>query len=158
MVDGVDGRGGAEKRGQGIKITAARKNAFLAYLAATCNVRAAAVRAGIAFSAIYQWRLRNEAFRARWAEALLAGYQMLETQLVGHALAGGGPVLTNGDVELTGPVDADFALRLLALHHARQTQPTRVANPRYKKVTSEQTDRSIMRKLAAMRRGAERRT
>ncbi len=158
MADTVTGEDAdqPEKRGRGFRISAKQKKAFLAFLAATCHVRAAAAHAQIGLGSIYPLRVKDAAFRADWAEALHAGYQMLETQLVGHALSGGGPTLDNGDVELTGPIDVELAMRLLTLHDSRTTARLRGGDRPVKRVTAEQTDASILRKLASMSRAGGR--
>ena len=60
---------------------------FLAELAATCNVRAAAAAAGFSTTAIYNRRMRSAEFAAAWALALDQGYARIETALVELASA-----------------------------------------------------------------------
>lgn len=57
---------------------AAKQEAFLAELAATCNVSLAAERAGVTTGCVYEHKARDAAFRARWADALAEAYRNLE--------------------------------------------------------------------------------
>ena len=133
-----------------IRWNVAMKETFLDHLAATCNIRQAAQAIGVDPSGVYYLRRSDPAFVEAWHEALCLGYEVLETQLVGHALTGGGREITNGAVELTGPIDVDLALRLLAAHRVdhrprRYGRQRQVAEP-------EETDAAILRKLAQMAR------
>ena len=100
------------------RIAGHRKAAFLDHLASACNVKAAAIAAGISVTAVYKLRRRDEAFAAAWVDALIQGYVSLETQLVGHALAGDGAKIDTGS-EAIGPIDRDLALKLLTVHGQR---------------------------------------
>ncbi len=73
-----------------VRWTAKKKAAFLDHLAATCNVKESAAAIGVDPGSVYALRRHDAAFLADWHDALEAGYAMLETQLIGHALAGGG--------------------------------------------------------------------
>jgi hypothetical protein len=83
---------------------------FLATLAETSNVSAAAREAGINPSRAYKMRREDPAFRASWYEALLEGYEHLEMETL-HRLRMG--------VE-AGKDDRKFdianALRILMMH------------------------------------------
>ena len=147
-----DNRAAGATGGQGRAAgpTRAERDAFLATLAATCNVRASAARAGVSPDRLYRLRDRDARFRAGWAEALEAGYQLLETRLVGHALAGGGPVLTDDDAEQTGPIDVELAKWLLAMRQSRLTGSREGGGTG--RATAEETNAAILRKLKAMSR------
>lgn len=127
------------------------KEEFLDHLAATCNINAAAELIGVERMSVYHLRRKDEAFRASWAVALECGYEALETQLVGHALGGGGPLVTNGTVDPEG-VHVRLALALLTQFRNNAAGRHRRAGPPLKRVTAEQTDASILRKLKAMGR------
>ena len=128
------------------------KAEFLDHLASTCNVLASAVAIGVGPRSVYNLRRRDPAFRASWIEAVECGYEMLETQLIGHALDGGGDQLVNGDVARTGAIDVKLALALLTAHRGRRDGTRGRDGPKLKVVSSEQTDASILKKLAAMAR------
>jgi hypothetical protein len=120
---------------------------FLDVLAATCNVRAAARAVGVSDACVvYTRRRRDPAFVAAWGEALALGYQMLETLLVGHALAGGadGEPMEDGS-EGGSAVNVELALKLLKDHRDRPGKPQggrprRIARP-------EDTNRVLLHKL-----------
>lgn len=64
-----------------------RKEAFLAHFAATCNAKASAREAGVAFSTVYAHRRSDPEFRAAWEEALDQGYARIEAELVRRSSA-----------------------------------------------------------------------
>ncbi|MFA5969119.1 MAG: hypothetical protein WC816_07750 [Sphingomonas sp.] len=115
---------------------------FLDQLASTCSVAASAGAAGLDLAAVYRMRRHDAAFAEEWDRALTLGYQMMETLLVGHALAGDGkPVF-----------DIDLALKLLATRRSGATgRPVRAATvPAISEATSDETDRAILKRLAVI--------
>ena len=133
-----------------VRWTAKKKAAFLDHLAATCNVSESAAVIGVDPCSVYALRRHDPVFLAAWHDALEAGYAMLETQLVGHALSGGGRMIANGATELTGPIDVDLALRLLATHKTRAENRPRRGGPPLLRASPEDTDAAILKKLRAM--------
>ncbi|OYY90503.1 MAG: hypothetical protein B7Y45_07770 [Sphingomonas sp. 28-66-16] len=133
-----------------VRWTAQKKAAFLDHLAATCNVKASAAVIGVDPISVYALRRHDPAFLAAWQEALEAGYAMLETQLVGHALSGGGRTIANGATALTGPIDVDLALRLLAAHRTRSADRPRRGGPPLQRASPDDTDAAILKKLRAI--------
>jgi hypothetical protein len=132
----------------------AKRAAFLDHLAGSCNVRESAAAAGVTPVSIYELRRKDARFAAEWHEALLAGYQLLETELVGYALAGG-----NETQEIAGAtrrIDVDIALKLLGQHRTGLLGQRR-PKPLTKRATSEETDRAILKKLDALDRARKRR-
>lgn len=127
------------------------KTVFLDHLAATCNVCEAARAIGVDPASVYYLRRSDPGFAAAWSEALELGYEMLETQVVGHALAGGGRAIENGATVLpgsdrpVGPIDIDLALRMLT-HHAANRRPRRYGAPP-QVAAPDDTDEVILRKL-----------
>lgn len=136
-----------------VRVTRAVQAAFLDHLAGTCNVRASARAAGVDHTAIYALRRRDTRFAEEWLGALKAGYDLLETELVGHAMAGGGArEIEDG----AGRVDVDIAMKLLTAHrNAMQGKPHKGGTP-LKRVTSEETDKIILARIAAIQRHRER--
>ena len=65
---------------------AQRRAMFVATLAETCNVSAAARAAGVVASTCYRWRAQDAAFSAAWDDALAIGYDRLEAALLDYAL------------------------------------------------------------------------
>lgn len=133
-----------------VRWSAAMKETFLDHLAATCNVKDAAAAIGVGQSSVYFLRRRDPAFAAAWSEALVMGYEMLETRLVGHALAGGeSRILAPGDAE-GGAIDVALALRLLTCHRrALNGRPSRRGRPPHV-ATPEETNAAILKKLRVM--------
>jgi hypothetical protein len=132
-----------------VRWTKAMRAVFLDHLAATCNVKQAAWAIGVEPCSVYLLRRREPAFADAWGEALALGYEMLETQLVGHALAGGDPdgVLDNGADTRAGPITVELALKLLTLHRGRDGKPRR-GGPAPQYASRDDTDTVLLAKLA----------
>jgi hypothetical protein len=62
--------------------TVERRRKFLSHFAATANCKGACRSAGVAWSTVYEWRRKNEQFRADFYEALENGYVEVEAELV----------------------------------------------------------------------------
>ncbi len=86
------------------------RSLFLDTLAETSNVSAAARKAGINPSRAYKVRRIEPAFRTKWQEALLEGYEHLEMETL-HRLRMG---VSSGKDDRK--FDIANALRLLSLH------------------------------------------
>ena len=71
------------------RLTKERREAVLEHVAATCNVRFAAAAVGTTTSAIYQLKARDAGFREQFAQAVQAGYERVEAELLAHTLAAG---------------------------------------------------------------------
>ena len=106
--------------------TTAKQRIFFEHLAATCNVKHAADRAGMTQGGAYAKRRIDPVFRATWAEALETAYAKLETMLIaraaGTATAGGAAAMVDYDPdahrEVTEALDSQLALQLMAAHRA----------------------------------------
>ena len=98
------------KAGERADLNGHWRGLFLATLAETSNISAAAREAGINPSRAYKVRREEPAFRARWYEALLEGYEHLEMETL-HRLRMGVDA---------GKEDRKFdianALRILMMH------------------------------------------
>lgn len=84
----VWGSGGARPKVTRVKAgkwSPAAERSFLAVLADTCNVTMAARMTGFSTTAVYNRRLNDESFRARWDAVLEAGCARLELLLVERA-------------------------------------------------------------------------
>ncbi|PAX07000.1 hypothetical protein [Sphingomonas lenta] len=143
-----------------VRWTRKMKDDFLDHLAATCNVRGAAREVGVHPRSVYNLRRKDPAFTRAWGEALLLGYEVLETRLVGCALAGaredGAPCVPDADRpemdEPVEPLDRALALHLLKSHRGHLLGRRAVGGPKPRRATPEETDAAILRKLAAMDR------
>lgn len=131
-----------------IRWTKAMREDFLDHLAATCNVRRSAAVIGVPKCAVYRLRRRDPQFAEAWSEALALGYQMLETHVLAHVLAGNGP----GPIDIgpgEEPIEIDIvqAMKLLTTHRNATGKPHR-GGPARRFADPEDTDRLLMRKLA----------
>ena len=88
---------------------------FLAELAATSNVSAAARKAGIATATAYEARRLNPEFNRAWSRALCEGYDHLEMELL-HRLRSGEVKPAAGARRGARAFDNATAFRLLAAH------------------------------------------
>lgn len=94
---------------------------FLAELAATCNVAAAARKAGVTTTTVYDARRNNIAFARKWQAALCEGYDNLELELLYRLRTGElKPPTTRKTAVRT--FDNANALRLLAAHRESAAQ------------------------------------
>jgi hypothetical protein len=97
------------------RVRSALEPAFLAELAATCNVAAAARKAGMTTTLAYDARRNNAAFARKWQAALCEGYDNLELELL-HRLRSGELKPTPARKTAVRSFDNANALRLLAAH------------------------------------------
>ena len=134
-------------------ITKTQRSRFLDHLAATANVRRSAKAAGFLVHAAYTLRRRDPVFAGLWSEALAAGYERLEGELLVRAL---GDIddndITPGE---SGPVEAPFnqelALRMLTQRDkAAGMQGRSPARPPFKQLTREELEQSLLAKLDAL--------
>lgn len=131
-----DAHGDAPKN---TKLSQRWREPFFAKLAETSNVAAACEYAGISRAAVYDQRRRDSLFHDRWLEALAAGYDNLEMELLHHLRTG-----ETGEGPKFNPI---AAIRLLKQHRDAVTQQkARRAN-----VDAATVRASIDRKIAEMR-------
>jgi hypothetical protein len=132
------------------------KAEFLDALAATCQVKLAAAVIGVDPKSVYALRRRDPEFLREWGLALDQGYQLIETLLLGHVLAGGGacePIARPDEADL---IDVDTGLRLLAAHRASVVgtakQRANRGGSKPQRASDGETDAAILKKLAAIER------
>lgn len=131
-----------------VRWSAKMREAFLDHLAATCNVKASAEFIGVDPASVYTLRRRDARFAEEWSAALVLGYEMMETLLVGQAMAGDtGPILSCGAEPASGPIAVDLALRLLTAHRGAPGKPQRGGPPR-QYADREDTDKALLAALA----------
>ena len=96
-----------------------KEKAFFAELAATANVKRAAAAAGVSPNAVYQRRMRDGHFRAKWAAVLETGRAAIEMKLVEAANKSFEPdELDVGDVQ--PKVSVAEAIRIVQAHGSKQ--------------------------------------
>ncbi len=160
MIDGVEddaaGASGAATRRrtcQAVRWTATMNRTFFTHLAGSCNVSEAAKAIGLLPSQVYYRRKTNVAFGKAWAEAIAIAYQVLETRMIGHVLAGGGGGGGGTVAVVEGvapePIAWDEAVKLLGMHKARR-EGRGGCRPSQAVATRAQTDAAIMGKLQAL--------
>ncbi len=153
-ADAGPSRRGARAPVKWVRWNAPMRDAFFAHLAGSCNVAASAAAIGLKPSQVHHRRRTSKAFAAAWAEALEAGYQLLETRLLGYVLAGGGGgTIAPDDAQALGPLDWEGAIKLFTIHKARREGRGKPTGPAPKTATREESDAVILRNLAALAAG-----
>jgi len=133
-----------------VRWTKRMKADFLDHLAATCNVKGSAAAIGVDPASVYALRRHDPEFVAEWEKALEHGYQLMETMLVGHALAGDSGQEIDDGAPAFGKVAVDNALRLMAARRNAGTDKARRGGPPRHRATKAETDAAILKKLAAI--------
>jgi hypothetical protein len=122
----------AEKKEPKFGVSAQGK--FLAHLAETSNVTAAARVVGVATATVYKLRRASELFCAQWHKALCEGYARLEAELLAEALRITAPNMKDSTLKQK-QMKTRLGTALLAAHRAtvRGTEkqaPTRSRDPK----------------------------
>lgn len=159
LTRGQGGRGAgtrAQLRRVGRRIwDDARKEEFLAVLAATCNVEEACRAVSMSNQGAYNLRLRDPAFAAAWKRAVEQGYSELEMLLLRQSLHGSTTTETVEDgegqckqVKTVHSYPHTIALRLFQAHQstAEAVRAEQDASP-----DSDQIRAEIQVRIAAMR-------
>ena len=91
---------------------------FLEELYETCCVKQALSVVGMSMSGLYNHRATNAAFRARWDEALEAGYAMLEVEMLNRARNGHDEdvIGKDGTIIKLHKISNQLGLALLRMH------------------------------------------
>ena len=94
-----------------------RKEVFLEWFAATCNVKYAAHRAGVCYQTVFKHRMADEGFAEMWDKCLAQGYARVEAQSVETEVSAE-HYKVDGDWEAPElqAMDADYRLALLREH------------------------------------------
>ncbi|WP_337847719.1 hypothetical protein [Sphingomonas sp.] len=131
--------------------------AFLDHLAATCHVAQSAAVANVDVHTVYAHRRRDARFAEQWEAALALGYQMVETLLLGHILAGNrGSDHVDTHQREQPQIDFDAGMRLLAAHRKPDGKP-RKGGPPLQFADPDETDAVLLKrlKMIEMRRARE---
>lgn len=141
---------GAANTGAQAAWTKVKRDAFLAELAATANVRASARAVGMSEGCVYRLRLRSTEFRRDWEAALREGYARLELVMLERAING------RDEAGLNAGKMADYSdrlgLALLAAHRATVRGEDAPAGKTDRKTDKGAARRRIEAKLAEMSR------
>lgn len=120
---------------RGIKFTAERKEAYLAYFAATCDSDEAARLAGVGDTTVYTHRRTDPEFAAAWNTALDQGYARLEAELARQRLEAMKRFKAAIDEAAADPeaaVEFERALKLLRRYDVRSGRPQPIVRLRDK--------------------------
>jgi hypothetical protein len=153
----LDGQRVATGKGARARWSTAMRVAFLDHLAATCNVAQSAAIANVSVETVYAHRRRDARFAEQWEAALALGYQMVETLLLGHVIAGNRTSDHVNTQQCEQPlIDFDAAMRLLAAHRKPEAKP-RKGGPPLQFAAPDETDAVLLKRLKVieMRRARE---
>jgi len=145
------------KMGRANALTKAKRDLFLAELAASCNIRRASTAAGVWAASAYKLRQRDAEFAKAWQAALDIGYERLETALVARALEAVGEIdfdTLDERVALVEKMTVDQAIRILGQHREsiRQGQ-ARGRKPQARQIaTQEETDGVLIKRIRMIER------
>jgi hypothetical protein len=146
MVEGRKSRSSAS-------VTAEKKAVFLATLAETCSVKAAADAAGIGTGYCYRLKLSDAEFSAKWQEAIAIGYAQVEERLILDAM---GRAANDAAADEAGRMDKyerEQALNLLKWHREEAVLGTTSRGGRAGRISrEEETDRAILARLAIVKK------
>lgn len=140
---------------QSFRLSAARQSVFLDHLAATCNVTASALAAEVPRTTLYRLQRCNTDFALAWQEALTTGYMVLETLLVGRAIAS--LQIEKGVTDVPDPetMSTETALRLLDGHYRRVKMTTKIGGPIPRRATEQEARDAILAKLDILQKRIE---
>ncbi|WP_077148658.1 hypothetical protein [Sphingopyxis sp. KK2] len=132
--------------------TKARRRAFLAELAHSCNVSRAHKAADMGERGAYALRQRDPQFARQWQEALELGYGRLEMALARRALEVLGELELDERAEPLAVMTVEQAIAVLSLHR-RSVQQGKPQQRRSGHVaTQEETDAVLLKKIAMIKR------
>jgi hypothetical protein len=148
--------------------TKTRRARFLDTLALSCNVTLAVREAGMSTANAYRLRRMDPEFAELWREALVAGYERLETELLQRALQSVNAIAPgDGGEDVAEAANAavekmDIRMILQVLAHRRATveggmRPNR-RDVQRRIATEEETNAALLKKLAVLERQVRERT
>jgi len=139
--------------------TKARREAFLAELAQSCNIRRASEIAGLTQSGAYRLRQRDPVFARQWQEALTLGYERLELALLRRALEVIDGMELDERAEQVEKMTVAQAIDVLRQHRESVLRgQARGRRPQGRQVaTQEETDAVLLKRIAMIKRQRARR-
>ncbi len=157
MVRGPDGP--RRQKARADSFTARKQRRFLDALAATCNVRAAALEAGVDRRTIYRHRASDDAFYQAWEQALDIAYDRLEWLMLeqgGAAEPLAPPDPAAAEARGVATPDFDKAYKIMAMYLKKRARDGGRAPQRGRAATREETNAALLKSLETARRRAER--
>lgn len=113
------GRRGAQVQEERVEgWTPDKREAFLAHLAATCNIAASCREVGMSEQGLYKLKMRDANFRADFEAAVAEGYSRLELLMMERAMNGTRKPVLHGGKIVTEIVEYSdrVAMSMLAAH------------------------------------------
>ena len=152
MIRGTGWMGEEEEGSKRREWTPEKEDMFFENLGETCNVRKAALAAGVDPRRAYARRGRDPAFAQRWCDVRATAFLRLEERLIRDSL--GEFDEEAGEREMTQS-ERELALNLLKFHNGAVGGPRSSGTPP-RRAAQEETDAAILAKLAALKRRLER--
>lgn len=97
-----------------------RKEVFLEWFAATCNVKYSAHRAGVCYQTVFKHRMKDEAFAEMWDRCLRQGYARVEAQSL-ETKVSADQFKVDGDWEAPELQEMDPMVRIALLREHRKS-------------------------------------
>ncbi len=137
--------------------TEARRRDMLEQLATSCNIEASCEAVGMTKPGFYALRARDPAFSEQCRQAMLAGYERLETELLRKAIAAVEAPLAQepaGEV-VAGQMSIEQAMRLLERFQGRRQGDAMLRREATYRATQAETDAMLLDRLKALRKRHE---
>lgn len=137
--------------------TEARRKAMLEQLATSCNVEASCEAVGMTKQGFYALRARDPEYSERCRQAMLAGYERLEGELLRKAIATvEEPAGDTGPREVVaGQMSVEQAMRLLERFQSRRRDDATVRRAVSFRATQAETDAMLLKQLKALKKRHE---
>lgn len=139
-----------ERRTSPLRWTRAKRAAFLDRLEATCNITMSCEHVGMSYAGLRQLRRRDAAFDVLVREALAAGYERLEADLLARAIAPEDGENPNEDDRRHHVVPMDDAMKLRILQQRGAGARFGERSPRAPQRSDAEVTASLLKKLDAI--------
>ncbi|MEP9400376.1 hypothetical protein [Sphingomonas sp. VNH70] len=137
--------------------TEARRKAMLEELAASCNVEASCRAIGMSKGSFYKLRARDADYSEQCRQAMLAGYERLETELLRKAIATvedePGDDAPGG--VLVGQMTVEQAMRLLERFQYNRNKDATPRRQGWSRATQAETDAMLAQQIKALKKRHE---
>ena len=149
------GQGGLQRRrSRKDGWTKTRREAFLAELAQSCNIRRAIAAAGMTQSSSYRLRQRDPVFAQQWQDALTLGYERLELALLRRALEVIDGMDLDERAEQVEKMTVAQAIDIMSKHRESVASgQTRGRRPQARQIaTQQETDAVLIKRIRMVKR------
>lgn len=133
---------------------AAKRQAYLDYLASCCTVTTAAAAAGVSVNTVNNHRRNDPVFDEQCRDALAIGYEALDAAMLARAARGGRYEPGPDAATAPGPesIDTELGLHLLALRRRPLGQRTGKAGYAPRTVSAKELNETLLAKLEVLNR------